>query len=284
LSCEGKAYAPCLQTILEASKENFPNSVKELMKAAASFSKEALFLRDHTLADVPDDEHHSLPNGCTLEQLAIQGWPNLPPGKKYVVNADLFELLTPENQVGLVLHEILQAERQTGVGQSTPDVRRVVMGYLSGDVAKLTEQQFCEFYSEYKKTWCSVRRGKLEWKTQNENFMAVGHTKLDWREGRLTRVRNDRGTVGFIARGDRTLDTNWSYEEMHVDISLTEDSLVFRVPALLELRTRDLKKSFGSFRGITLVDQEQICARSFEPSSGSKPPKTANGCWKWDQF
>jgi hypothetical protein len=288
LSCKGAGYAECLHAILSPLSEKFPTNVADILTAVDRFPAEAIFLTGQTLPDVPDDEHLFLPNGCELRQIAIEnsGQANLPPEKKFVVNGDYFKQLSPENQAAAVLHEIFQAERDPGLNQTTPMVRRIISTYLSGEVAEMNEEQFFNFCSRYNSLWSSVRRGGLGWLTQNSNLMSLGHPRLDFSAGILQRVRSNGEGFGRLVHGRVSLQSAWKWENGFpgMDIELTAYSLLFHQPMLLNLASADGRKVLGEFRHVISADQSKICAATFNGLNGNNSSPPVNGCWTWDSL
>ena len=72
-----------------------------------NFSANALFKSGVELTDVPDSDHDILLKGCKIEQLAIQRKPVFPEDKLYLVNKDLWDIMSAKDRAGLILHEII---------------------------------------------------------------------------------------------------------------------------------------------------------------------------------
>lgn len=75
-----------------------------------TFFAETKFLSGIMLTDVPDSLHLVLPNGCEIHQVAIQKEPEFAGDPVYVVNEDLWRLMSSDNQAGVILHEIIYRE------------------------------------------------------------------------------------------------------------------------------------------------------------------------------
>ncbi len=75
-----------------------------------TFLSEASFIPGIKLIDIPDSQQVILPSQCTIEQVAIQKPPQFPGDAYYVVNKDLWDLMSTDNQAALVLHEIVYRE------------------------------------------------------------------------------------------------------------------------------------------------------------------------------
>lgn len=77
---------------------------------AQSFVKEAQFIKDAQFKDVEDSEHIIIPNGCKIEQAAIQIAPKFPGAKRYFINDDIWQLMDNDSKAGLIIHEIIYRE------------------------------------------------------------------------------------------------------------------------------------------------------------------------------
>lgn len=74
---------------------------------AGSFESERILLPNVKLVDIPDSAHIVVPNGCEIEQIAIQRDPQFEGDKRYTISKDLWDRLDTDNQAGLILHEIV---------------------------------------------------------------------------------------------------------------------------------------------------------------------------------
>jgi hypothetical protein len=89
---------------LERRDPVFKNRVLSLY---SKFFHETKFTNE-TLEDIPDSEHLSFPVSCHVEQIAIQGeLAKKSHGSYYLINKQLYDLLTNDHKAGLILHEIL---------------------------------------------------------------------------------------------------------------------------------------------------------------------------------
>lgn len=79
----------------------------EIRKLSEDFMSEARFPEDVVLVDIPDSQHIALKKGCHLEQVAIQIQPEFPGEKRYTVSKDLWDRMSPIDQAGLVMHEVI---------------------------------------------------------------------------------------------------------------------------------------------------------------------------------
>jgi len=94
--------------------EHFSSERAKLYREQADIllndENETSFVANTTLTDIPDSLHLALPNGCDIEQIAIQNNPIFSDDPRYVINQDLWNRLDNNNKAGLVLHEIIYRE------------------------------------------------------------------------------------------------------------------------------------------------------------------------------
>lgn len=79
----------------------------------ASFISNTKFLSGNTLVPIPDAEPISYPDGCAIEQLAVQKTPEFPGDKLFTIDQDLWDQLSSDSRAGLILHEIIYKEALT---------------------------------------------------------------------------------------------------------------------------------------------------------------------------
>lgn len=77
---------------------------------AQSFMTEAQFIKDAKFKNVDDSEHILIPNGCTIEQAAVQIAPKYPGAKRYFIDNDIWQLMSNTSKAGLIIHEIVYRE------------------------------------------------------------------------------------------------------------------------------------------------------------------------------
>ena len=78
-------------------------------QTASSFYANTRFVRGD-LSDVPDSGNVVTPEGCAIEQIAIQQEPTNPRRKRFTINEIIWEKLDNSSKAGLILHEILYLE------------------------------------------------------------------------------------------------------------------------------------------------------------------------------
>lgn len=98
-----------LREIISKVGEVDPKRGELFRKKAQTFLKEVHFMENVKLSDIPDSFHLVLPQekNCKLEQIAILDKNQTDPGKKFVINKNLWDELDPLNKAGLVMHEIV---------------------------------------------------------------------------------------------------------------------------------------------------------------------------------
>lgn len=74
------------------------------------FESEAKFIKGVDLGDVRDAQFIAIPKGCRLETAIIQAKPRMAGDKRYIVNEDLWNLLSEQQKASLVLHELIYRE------------------------------------------------------------------------------------------------------------------------------------------------------------------------------
>jgi hypothetical protein len=87
-----------------------PERVSLYTLAHGGFPRESRFLPGVKLTTVPDSFHVAIPDGCQVEQLAIQKQPEFPEDRRYTINQDLWQKLDNDSRTGLILHEIIYGE------------------------------------------------------------------------------------------------------------------------------------------------------------------------------
>ncbi len=75
-----------------------------------NFNKEAAFVPNATLVDIPDSKHVAIPKGCDVKQIVIQQAPKMPKDKRYIVSKDLWDRMSARDRAGLIMHELIYRE------------------------------------------------------------------------------------------------------------------------------------------------------------------------------
>lgn len=109
----GTNYQEMLKSLLQNNLHVInPKRTEKYLKFLETFEKESQFLAGIQLSDVDDAGMVAIPQGCSLQQIAIQlSDDERPAGKKrYTVSLDLWNKLDEYNKMSLVLHEIIYRE------------------------------------------------------------------------------------------------------------------------------------------------------------------------------
>jgi hypothetical protein len=96
--------------VLKRLKKRAPLRFAKYTKLFEEFFDETKFISNIHLVDIPDSENVLFGKGCLVEQLAIQHEPTFPQDSRYLINKDLWDLMSKDHQAGLILHEIIYLE------------------------------------------------------------------------------------------------------------------------------------------------------------------------------
>ncbi|MEM7646386.1 MAG: hypothetical protein AAF203_05710, partial [Pseudomonadota bacterium] len=96
---------------LESLKRRQPLFAQKLEEQIKKFGDETRFLYGKELADIDDSKHQVVPAGCRIRQaIRLQLTPPKTPlgyPEKYIINGDLWNLLSTTQKAILILHEVL---------------------------------------------------------------------------------------------------------------------------------------------------------------------------------
>lgn len=96
---------------------------------AANFISESLILNGVKFEVIPDSDHFFVPDGCEVEQLAVNREPELPTDHRYLINGDLWSHLDDASKAGLVLHEMIYRE-MASLGETNSRSSRYLNGII----------------------------------------------------------------------------------------------------------------------------------------------------------
>ena len=99
---------------------------------------ESAFISGADLVPVDDSNHIVVPHGCAVVQIALQKEPNFPIEKRYTINKDLWDLLPPMQQAGLMIHELLYTQALGAGARDSVGVRYLNALLSSGKIADTT--------------------------------------------------------------------------------------------------------------------------------------------------
>lgn len=110
LGAAGLSWPERVEVALKRLEKWDPTRAERYRQWTKTFLAEARFIRAHELPDVPDTGGIVVPNGCRIEQVAIQKEPRFPEDSRYLINEDLWKSYDTVSQTGLVLHELIYRE------------------------------------------------------------------------------------------------------------------------------------------------------------------------------
>jgi hypothetical protein len=110
---------------------------------ASEFMNDTKFVSGVKLRDVKDSEEIFLPEGCVIEQIAIQNIKVVNRDPFYIVNADLWDRMDNDNKAILILHEAIFRAAQ-GAWPS-PTVRLLNSMAFSTQLDQMTPLEYYEF-------------------------------------------------------------------------------------------------------------------------------------------
>lgn len=111
-----------------------------------NFESEAYFAKQINLGTVTDSYHFIIPKNCTVEQTVIQIEP-LFKEAGYTINQDLWDLMSPAEQAGLTMHELIYRDLNSEDSRQV----RLITGFLfSDEIQKMNLQQRIDAFKKLK--------------------------------------------------------------------------------------------------------------------------------------
>lgn len=107
LAFAGSTYLEKVNFLIDRVQGIEPQRGLQLREELNHFIGSSNFADGIELPDVPDQGSILLPDGCHIEQLAIQKEPTFPEEKFYTIDNKLWLKLSEDGKAGLVLHEII---------------------------------------------------------------------------------------------------------------------------------------------------------------------------------
>jgi hypothetical protein len=170
---------------LSRIKTRAPKRFQRYQKLVNEFFEESKFISNIHLVDISDSENVLLGKGCVVEQLAIQQEPIFEEDARYLINKDLWDLLSLDHQAGLVLHEIIyfEAIHQFSEPHENSKLVRYFNSFISSDVgANASNKVFYETIIKSKLHGSEEIKGhsfyinaktKLVFDTKGETLMSI---------------------------------------------------------------------------------------------------------------
>lgn len=119
-----------VELALRRLQKHSPTRMQKYLRWANDFMSETNFIDNSSLVDIPDSELLVKPQGCDMDQIAIQKTPEFKEDKRYLINQRLWKLMTSDQQAGLILHEIIYREA-IEMGQKNSKKVRYFNSYLA---------------------------------------------------------------------------------------------------------------------------------------------------------
>lgn len=121
-----------------------PNRAQRCREWANQFVEESNFQHGIELVDVPDSNHIAFPAGCKVEQVVNQRKPKFPEDHRYIINGDLWDLMSEDRKAGMVLHELLY-RMAIEIGQTDSSNSRYLNAYItSSGFVQSTDKAYVE--------------------------------------------------------------------------------------------------------------------------------------------
>lgn len=111
-----------------------------------NFEAEAYFAKGITLGTVADSFHFIIPKNCTVEQTVVQIEP-LFKEARYTINQDLWDLLAPTDQAGLIMHELIYRDLKS---KDSRQVRLITAFLFSDQIQNMTREERIEVFKKLK--------------------------------------------------------------------------------------------------------------------------------------
>ena len=137
-----------LKTIFKRLSKVSPAFSKKYLNDLKNLKKKVKFLSQKKFRDVEDSFHISVPNGCSLKQLAIQRQINMNSETIININKDIYEKMNVHNKAGLLSHEIIYEHFRYFGQRHSVNVRRFNRYIFSKDLEKDDKATFSKLLGE----------------------------------------------------------------------------------------------------------------------------------------
>jgi hypothetical protein len=158
-----------------------PSRALRLAGWYSDFFNESSFLQDIALTDTNDADNVAVPDGCILQQTAIQKEPLFPEEKRYYLSQSVWNYLSEKDRAGLILHELIYRDA-IALGQTNSRRTRLFLGLLTSNLFLNLEQKSYEDRLA-RISFGSVQKVDTPWLALNEKYMWRTVTDRENRNG-----------------------------------------------------------------------------------------------------
>jgi hypothetical protein len=149
---------------------------------------------DGYLEDIPDDLGLGYDHNCKLEQLVIRN-PRADHNRRlklFLIRKDLFDRMSPQNQAGVVLHEIIYEDFMMNLGEKNSINARNFHIYVASTLfVDIDLQEYLEFMAK------DLRLTKFEFSHDGECYF--GNPVEAWKADRPAEMNSCTGRLSFLA-------------------------------------------------------------------------------------
>ena len=148
-----------------------PKRIEQYTQWLQLFEEEAGIYPNVVIPDILDTGSIVIPRGCELTPAAFQRRDEdiFPGEKRYVINKDLWDLMSPVQKAGLVLHELIYREAIKSRHETSLPTR-IFNGYLASEKVPTTEIYF-ELVRKMPLKWAEFGGGILIYDLQRLKYV-----------------------------------------------------------------------------------------------------------------
>jgi hypothetical protein len=213
-----------------SSLRNIDNHRHEFLQSLlTAFVANTRFVKS-PLIDTPDSDHIvAAPQGCSIEQAAIQIKPSFPQDKRYTINEEIWNSLDEDHRAGLVLHEIIYFEA-IARGHRNSIAVRYYNAHLSGDRFKeMSEEDYAKLISttnlrtqiwldlQTKKKWIFLATLNANWHVAKEACSTIALAVLPSKEVMQAAAANLIASPIFDSIAEENNAESWTLDRSPVD-------------------------------------------------------------------
>lgn len=155
--------------VLQRLSQFSPQRAKRYQTQAHNFFKEAQFLKNIELVDIPDSNHIVIPKNCQILQIANQNKPIIPGDRRYLIDNNLWEQMDNNHKAGLILHEVIYREGLEWNHQNSISSRYLNGVISSSYIESMSEKEFLDLLFELDFHTIEKNGVLLQIKQQTEN-------------------------------------------------------------------------------------------------------------------